>query len=145
MAGTVSTADEGRHAPAGDTVDDIAVGSATARSPSESPALQPHPPSIEPRVNKRKGTPTRSLERQIPVGWAEGTSSMGRGAGRSRVHGQYVLRKEQTSEILAKGTGASELSASCTTRGYVPAVVTMETTQYAEMKAWIRAMAREHE
>ena len=57
------------------------------------------------------------------------------------MHGQYVLRKEQTSEILVKSTGASPLSTSCTARGYVPAVPTMEPAEYAEMKAWIRAMS----
>ncbi len=118
------------------------------------------------------GTPTRALERRMgedvdnkPVGkpthrapavwsWGGGHHSVVRGRstraidlvpGRSRVHGQYVLRKEQTSGVLANSTGASPLSASCAARGYVPATVatTAEPTKYAEMKAWILAMSEE--
>jgi hypothetical protein len=50
---------------------------------------------------------------------------------RSRVHGQYTLRKEQAT--LGGGV----------VRGYVPAVTATaeDPAKYAEMKAWIRSMA----
>jgi hypothetical protein len=113
------------------------------------------------------GTPTRALERRVgqvadqtpvakqahgaPVAWGGGHHSVVRGRstrpidlipGRSRVHGQYVLRKEQSSGFIASSIGASPLSASCAARGFVPAVVAT-TAEPQKMKAWIVAMSDE--